>query len=812
MNTTDATTRGSATAAATMRMRPLYPEIFLVSFGVILLEISYTRIFSFKLFYYFTYLIIGIALLGMGSGGVFATISSRFRRLGLSRIIPAACMVASAAVLLGYFAIALIQLNSMGLPSDLREDVKLVIITACIFSPFLMAGIVIATVFSEDPARIHRLYFADLLGAGIGCALVVPLIGRLSPPSCVFLSGLVFVLAGLPLAARHLRSSMIIGVPVAAALLMGILRPEVLPGPVPDELKTMSPQKSAHAKYHFSSWSPVFRIDVMDSLFDPANRYVINHDGMIGSTLHRFDGNLASLKRFDHDSRSYPFAVAKPNPKVLIIGAAGGHEILASLYFGASHTTGVELNPATYSLLTTHFADYTGHIATNEKVTLVNGEGRSFLERDGGKYDLIWFVAPDSYAAMNSATSGAFVLSESYLYTTEMIEYSLAHLTPDGIICMSFGEVDFEGKPNRTSRYLSSARVAFKDSGITDFPKHVILVTQPTVFQEALTLMKRSPFTAEQIEAFRARTVNVKDSVIRYAWTQPVSSHQTSTIIAANDADLDRLYRDAAYQIGPVTDDAPFFWHFARFGDAARGASLKRAGWDMEIATGERVLITLLATVILFATVFLLLPFVAIRQTWTRIPYKGFAAAYFAALGVGFMFFEIVLIQKFTLFLGYPTYSLTVTLFALLLFTGIGSLVSPRYTQERDQALMALLGILTVLMLFYQFAMGPIVARWIGAPLGIRIAMTIACLAPLGMCLGAFMPVGLRTVAGVTEHKAEFVAWAWAVNGFFSVISSILATMLSMTWGFTVVLTLAVLVYLVGIIALRQIPEPAVGA
>ena len=167
------------------------------------------------------------------------------------------------------------------------------------------------------------------------------------------------------------------------------------------------------------------------------------------------------------------------------------------------------------------------------------------------------------------------------------------------------------------------------------------------------------------------------------------------------------------------------------------------------------------------------------------------------------------MIQKLTLFLGYPTYSLTVTLFTILLFTGVGSLVSAGYSRRRNQVLGILLGTLTALMLFYQFGLGPIVGHWIGAPLPVRIAITIACLAPLGICLGAFMPLGLSTVAGVTEHKAEFVAWGWAVNGFFSVISSILATMLSMTFGFAVVLALAVLIYLVGILALSHIPEPA---
>ena len=790
--------------------RSYYWELFLVALGVILLEISYTRVFSFKLFYYFTYLIVGIALLGMGSGGVFIATSPRLRALGLRRIVPAACTLAGASVLVGYVVIARLQLNSMRLPADVGELAKLVGITTSLFLPFLFGGLVIAAGFAAYPARIHRLYFSDLAGAGLGCALCVPLLKLVTPPGTVLASGLILVLAGLPLAWRHLRGAVVLAVPVALALAVAVIRPRLLPDPVPDELKTMSPQLGGGAKYYHSAWSPVFRIDVMQSPFDvDDSRRIINHDGMMGSTMHRFDGDVTKLTRFDHDSRSYPFSVIKKDPKVLIIGSAGGHEILASLYFKAAHITAVELNPATVSLLTTDFADYTGHIATNERVTLINGEGRSYLRRDPEKYDLIWFVAPDSYAAMNSAASGAYVLSESYLYTTEMIEDSLAHLAPDGVICMAFGEVDFQNKPNRTSRYLSSARLAFQRAGIPDFAKHVIVVTQPAVFYESLMLFKRTPFTAEEIDAFRRQTTAVKDSVIQYAWTQPLQMHPTNVIIHASDADLATWYRQAPYDVTPVTDDAPFFWHFARFRDAIRGTALKTAGWDTEDATGERVLMTLLATVVVFATIFLLMPFVAIRDVWTRIPHKATAAVYFAALGVGFMFFEIALIQKLTLFLGYPTYSLTVTLFALLLFTGVGSLMTGRYGARRGRTLVVLFAALTVLMLFYQFGIGPIVQRWIGSPLAVRIAIAILCLAPLGVCLGAFMPIGLRTVAGVTEYQAEFVAWAWAVNGFFSVISSILATMLSMTFGFTVVLALAVVVYLAGILALTRIPEAA---
>src|SRR6185369_10022989 len=209
--------------------------------------------------------------------------------------------------------------------------------------------------------------------------------------------------------------------------------------------------------------------------------------------------DVSKLGRFEHDPRSFPFRVARPSPEVLVIGAAGGHELLASLYFDTRHVTGVELNPVTYSLLTDHFADYSGHLPDNPRVTLVNAEGRSYLKRNDDRYDLVWFVAPDSYAAMNAATSGAFVLSESYLYTVEMIDESLDHLGPDGILCAHFGEIDYEHKPNRTVRYVSTAREAFRRRGITDFASHVLVATTPDIMNLSTVILKKTPFTPEEV-------------------------------------------------------------------------------------------------------------------------------------------------------------------------------------------------------------------------------------------------------------------------------------------------------------------------
>jgi MFS family permease len=200
--------------------------------------------------------------------------------------------------------------------------------------------------------------------------------------------------------------------------------------------------------------------------------------------------------------------------------------------------------------------------------------------------------------------------------------------------------------------------------------------------------------------------------------------------------------------------------------------------------------------------VFLLLPFVAIRRTWTKLPRKGRSALYFASLGLGFMFFEITLIQRLTLFLGYPTYSLTVTLASILIFTGVGALLSGRH-KHRPHVVQALLGAIVALTLFYQFALPPLTNGLLGLPIGVRVLIAFVVLAPLGICLGTFMPLGLGAVAELTEFPREYVAWGWAVNGFASVVGAVLTTILAMTFGFRVVLFLALLVYAIALLALR---------
>ncbi len=299
-------------------------------------------------------------------------------------------------------------------------------------------GVIVSSLLSRARSQVGRLYFADLLGAGLGCLVVVALISRMGPPAVVMGAGAILALTSVSLAWRSRGALRIVGIAVVAVLVvLTVLGESALP-----TLRTEN-SKVPNSGNESTGWGPVFRVDVRETPEFTAGKLLV-HDGTYGSAIYRFDGDVAGLTRFDDDPRAWPFAtLGDPPSKQLIIGSAGGNEILASLYNGTKEIEAVELNPVTVGLLTDEYADYTGNLTDYPNVKLTQGDGRSYLARSNGGYDLVWFVAPDSYAANNAASAGAFVLSESYLYTTDMVSTTLDHLSDDGISVAQFGEVDF---------------------------------------------------------------------------------------------------------------------------------------------------------------------------------------------------------------------------------------------------------------------------------------------------------------------------------------------------------------------------------
>lgn len=810
------------------RGRSFHFEIFLMAFASLLLEVAYTRIISFKLYYYYTFLVIGLALLGIGCGGVAVAVSKRLRQASTEAVIKWGLASAAVSVLVGYVVVALTPIDSLALwrygsSASIGNLALLVVICLALFASFISIGIMLAALFGRRTGQIGRLYFADLFGAGLACAVVVFALYWVGPAVTILVAGLLMAIGALRMSVTNPdptseasptrqidRVGAVASGLVALVLIVLLAVPALVPAVRPDSTKNIAASVDVEADY--SGWGALFRVDA----YDLGDLYFLFHDGMLGSAIHRYNGDPASLTRFDTDPRLFAFtADGAPRDDVLIIGAAGGNEILASLYFGADQIDAIELNPLTHSLVTDRFADYAGRIAEDPRVNYVQGDGRTFLSRSEDQYDLIWYPAPDSYSATNAAASGAFVLSESYLYTAETVTESLDHLRDSGVLVAQFGELDYDTKPNRTSRYVATARQALESRGVTDPGAHIVVLRSPAaeVASYSTVLVKPTPFTDGEIADLTAAVGAVPGSDVRFApGSVPVITTDAPAQIASlPDAELDAYLGSLPYEVGAITDNGPFFWHFAPFGDVLAGYTTPISD-DLEDSLGERVLILLLGLAVVLGGIFLLLPFITIRDQWRQLPRKGTSLIYFACLGLGFMLLEISLIQRLVLFLGFPTYSLTVTLASILIFTGIGALLSGRFAHLGRRLLPPLALAVTALTAFYLFALPPITNALLGWPLAGRVLVTFLVLAPLGITLGMFMPLGLGAVAGLSPFHREYVAWGWAVNGFASVTGAVLTTVLAMMFGFTVVMVIALVLYLLAITMLRLLMGGARGA
>lgn len=795
----------------------------MVGFVGLTLEIAYTRIVSFKLFYYYTYFVIGLALLGFGAAATVTALSDRLRRRD---VLDTVRVLGPAVALLGVVSYLLVarvptDVNQIWTSASIGragfEFLVVIVLALALTAVFFGLGLVISLLIVVESADVRRLYFWDLAGAALGCLLAVPLQRTIGPPAMVLLSLVAFAGLGLAIAVRRGHGLKLAG----AGLALTAVAAFVTSGydVRTDDTKTL--ELSDHSE---GDWGAVFRVDAVDL----GDLQILHHDGLWGSSIWRYDGTRATTARFDTDDRQIPWAALGRTPdRILIIGAAGGNEIQAALTYGVGHVDAVELNPVTHHLLTDTFADYSGNIATLPNVNYVQGDGRTFLARASDDYDLIWFVAPDSYAASNAATSGAFVLSESYLYTREMIETAFDHLTPNGLIVAQFGDFDFDTRPTRTARYLVTARDAIGDELGGGFDQHVILVVEhePAELSRVSTIvLSPSAIDGDAVDRVVDAIGNVPGArAVHLPGGGGTEEGITGALIDSDDATVDQLVRDYEFDIRSISDDRPFFWHFTPFTDVLTNFS--RGMEDNEIAIGERLLLMLLVVAVIVAAILLALPFLVTRKSGAdrppRVVDRWRLLVYFAALGFGFMVVEISMIQRFSLLLGYPTLSLSVSLFTLLIATALGARWSAWVQRDVRRRLVITVVAMWVITLTYLLVSDSVTDRVLAWSQGGRIALVIAMLFPIGVSLGMFLPTGVdkaRELAGISgADTGRVVAWCWAVNGFFSVIGSATTTMLSMSFGFDHTMVIGLVLYAIatgvmvtGRVALREVAEEIV--
>ncbi|MBV9182340.1 MAG: hypothetical protein JO356_13600, partial [Acidobacteria bacterium] len=682
--------------------RTVLGAVALSSFSALLLEVSLTRLFSVVLFYHFAFLAISIAMLGLGAGGVFAhLVRVELAHWELRRI---ATISSAAMAILTVVALEIVLHVPVSLHLTGGNFLRLTILYTCSAVPFFLTGFEFSVLFAREPGRIPWLYAADLTGGALACLAVVPLLNFLGAPNAILFAALASALAALAWSpSKRLRSlSSALAAMLCAVLLVNHS------GRLADVVWAKGIRRD-HVE--FAGWNAISRVEV-DRQDDGARVIVIDADAntyVMHADPRHLDGAQAQ------SLFGAPAAVVNalcPHGEYAIIGPGGGVDVLRALAAGSPQVTGVEINRIIAdTVMRERYADFAFHLYQRPEVRFVVSDGRSFIRNSNAFYDVVEMTLVDTWA---STAAGAFALSENNLYTAEAFQEYFNHLRPDGILAVTRWEFR---EPREALRVVSVAARALEQAGTAEMRRHFIVVSEGPLDEDGVmvsVLAKKSGFTPQDEQVVRQYLSKYPPLQLLYA-PSIKAENAFAALIASNDPY--RFAHSYAYNVSPVTDNAPFFFYTLK---PSRLFELGPSGpIDWKVNLGVAVLGMLLVISVLAVLVFLVLPLL-IRQSATRRPASFLG--YFVAIGLGYVLVEVVLIQRFVLFLGNPTYALSVVIFLLLLSSGAGSASSRRWMAERDRTWIPLLAI-AVALLFYLLLLPPLLEHAVGATLPAKLAL-----------------------------------------------------------------------------------------
>jgi hypothetical protein len=669
-----------------------YGGLFLVALATLMLEILLTRIFSVTLWYHLAFVAVSVAMFGMTLGAVIVYLAPSWFTPGRLRT-----GLAISAALFGISAVWSVQaqletaIDVAQLQSPLR-DLSLAYGIAAV--PFMFSGIAVSLALTRFPFQISRLYAADLAGAALGCIALIPSLEWLGGPHVVI------VVAGVAAAAAVLfalgsslwrlprRFSLhgSLGLLTAVALLIGFVW--TIDGALDGGLEIRRAKGYRLNRPLYEKWNSYSRIAVLplreerpfgwglSRTFQPrfqVGQYHLNIDASAETVLTQFDPDLTSFEHLRYDVTNIAHYLTKGG-NVFVVGAGGGRDVLSALVFDQKHVTAVEMNRAIIDAVNGAFGDITGHLDRNPKVQFVNDEARSFLTRADSRFDLIQISLIDTWAA---TAAGAFVLSENTLYTAEAWELFWRRLTDSGLLSVS--RWYNRPAPFEVYKLTALATDALRRVGVQDPRKHLILVAtrpdarDPTCCGDVATLLvRRTPFSESDIATIESVAGTMAFEVLLSPRHAINETFARLTDAQQTDAEVARLGAGLA----PPTDDRPFFFKM-----------------DSTLLNGLFQFVTVLALV------FVVVP-VAIKAERGAISRDLPCSIAFVAIGLAFMLIEISLMQRLTLLLGHPTFSLSVVLAGLLVSSGAGSF-STQSTNDSNvvrRTSMRLVGLLVVLV------------------------------------------------------------------------------------------------------------------
>jgi hypothetical protein len=449
----------------------------------------------------------------------------------------------------------------------------------------------------------------------------------------------------------------------------------------------------------------------------------------------------------------------------------------------------IELNEGIRDVVDVDLAHLSGSPYSRPGVHTTIGDGRAVLRSRDTRYDVIHVGFTDTLSADSAQ---GFALAENNLYTLEAFDEYWDHLTPGGVLNVSrLRELVGEEALRVTVLTLAS----LERRGFDDPLRHVVVLRGVDLFgaEFGTVLARENPWTDAELAEIRELARERSGSEARRTGAEPVvllapDGEAVGEWAELRDASsVDAFCASYRVDVCAPTDDRPFFFNMRRPSQIFTSAE------RIDDTDPVRILVLTAAILLVLAAAGFALPLALGRRTVTRP--SATSLVYFAAIGFGFLLLEIVLVQRFVLFLGFPTYALSVVLFALLLFTGVGSQLAARATRHRLRLGQALT-LAAALVVTGAFGLAPVLDALIDLPFGARVAVTVALLAPVGLVLGVAMPIGLTRFAAL---HPDGVAYAWAVNGLASILASVLGVVAALFVGFRVTMLLAAACYLLAL-------------
>lgn len=779
-----------------------------ISCSMLMWEILLTRICSLRLFFHFGYLIISNCLLGLGASGAVVFLfqeSWRPRKRFWITLFTALYLLS--------LAIAYAFVMSMYLPmstkfSDPDGILRFFLFNAVAGIPFFFAGGAVGMLLSFHGTGVNRIYFADLLGAGIGCLISPLLLKAFGAGGCLIVLmiwGLIGLAIYWPTALRKsalaAASTLIL---IGLAALPWFDKRFPLPGKESLDVTKKLVVNMEQDKF-YSKWSINSRIDVTKVAEDQKvicalgsrtshlppipEQVFIAQDGSAGTWCSNFSQHPEALKLLENSMYSASLRL-KQSPRVFIIGVGGGNDVWAAKVNRASFVKAIELNAGILDVHTKVRPIYSRQIIEDPKIQLINDEGRSALVHDRGKYDVIQLSGIDTWASL---ASGAYILAENYLYTQEAILGMYDHLEPGGILQIIRMAADMEAL-----RLMAIIDAALKQRGVTDASPSLICLNT-TAGQHICAMIKKGAFTPAEVQS-TAAFAELNGIIPLYLPGRHFDNVVEKFIQEPN---KEQFIRDFPRNITPTTDDKPYFFNFSKWRNPFKAKAY--VSEPTHVSQGNPFFIILqLGISFVLSLVLMILPLLLFRRREMNWTGSGPALAYFAALGFGFIGIEITAIQKLTLFLGLPIYSLTVSLASMLIFTGLGSLLSENYFSwlaHRRRIWLVPGAIVVMLSIFILFTQ-KFVMLFFGQPIAVRIALAATALAPLSLTLGVPFAFGVRRLSVINPR---LIPWAWAINGCCTVMGSITTVIFSMNFGFCAVLATSGLIYLAGFAAFARL-------